>query len=184
MKKILAIALAMLMLLAMTACSGGEEVQKFDTSVKALEAVWNAMPEDYKFFAMGGDLEHPVDNAPGAYNYTEASALKNYFGFPEDKVAQITEVAGLFHAMNLNTFTCGAFKLSNASEMQSIAAAVKDSVLSTQWMCGFPEKLIVMSVGGEYLVSFYGNGELVEVFKNTALENCLGSKVLFEEVIE
>lgn len=39
--------------------------------------------------------------------------------------------------------------------------------MGRQWMCGFPDKLVVISVD-DYLVSVFGNEELVNTFKTNS----------------
>lgn len=59
----------------------------------------------------------------------------------------------------------GAFHVKDASQMDSVAAAVKASIMNKQWMCGFPDKLVILTVG-DYLVSVYGAEDLVDNFQN------------------
>lgn len=37
--------------------------------------------------------------------------------------------------------------------------------MNKQWMCGFPDKLVILTVG-DYLVSVYGAEDLVDNFQN------------------
>ena len=36
--------------------------------------------------------------------------------------------------------------------------------MQRQWMCGFPDKLVVAEVGDEYVVTVFGADELVDTF--------------------
>ena len=71
MKKFLTMLLALVMVLSLAACSsqkGGDVNGGFPASaVDLLTAVWNAYPESEKFSVVGGSLDNPVDNAPGAF---------------------------------------------------------------------------------------------------------------------
>ena len=48
-------------------------------------------------------------------------------------------------------------------------------------MCGFPETLIIVQVGDSYLVSAYGNGELIENFKTKLVNTYAYAEVVVEE---
>ena len=135
------------------------------TAVEVLENVWATYGDDEKFFAMGGDMNNMVDNAPGAYGMEDTEALAYTFQVSADAFASVDEVASLLHAMNANTFTGGAFHLTDAASADTFVAAVKDGVMNAQWMCGFPEKLVVITVHDEFVVSAFGNSELIENFK-------------------
>jgi len=81
--------------------------------------------------------------------------------------------------MNANTFTAGAFHLSDAASEEAFVSAVKDSVMNRQWICGFPETLIIVSDGNGYVVSAFGNGDAIETFKTKLTD--MGGKVVVEE---
>ncbi|MBQ8597664.1 MAG: hypothetical protein IJ409_07750, partial [Lachnospiraceae bacterium] len=51
---------------------------------------------------------------------------------------------------------------------------LKDNITTTQWMCGFPDKLAIYTVNGEYVVSAFGNAEVMDNFK-TKLEEVYGA---------
>ena len=45
-------------------------------------------------------------------------------------------------------------------------------------MCGFPEKLIIVTVGDDYVVSAFGNGMVMDAFK-TAITTVYGDAAAF-----
>ena len=167
-KRILVLVAAALLAMGMMACGkGGAENETVDmTAVEVLENVWTTYGEDEKFFAMGGDMNNMVDGAPGAYSMDDTEALAYTFQIPAEAFASVDEAASLLHAMNANTFTGGAFHLTDVANTESFVASVKDGVMNAQWMCGFPEKLVVITVHDEFVVSAFGNGEIIENFKN------------------
>ena len=79
-------------------------------------------------------------------------------------------------------FTCGAFRLKDAADAESVAADVKEYVMNKQWMCGFPDKLIVASVGG-YLVEVFGDEELVNTFRDKLAEAYPDTVIVSEDPI-
>lgn len=134
-------------------------------AVKILDDIWAGYSEEDKFPAAGGDYneENMRDGAPGKYDIEDAGMINNTFGMPEDDVALIDDAASLMHMMNLNSFTAGAFHVINKEDVATIAEHVKDGILAKQWMCGFPELLIVYQVD-DYIISAYGLTDFIEPF--------------------
>lgn len=154
-------------------------------SAKALlETVWSIYQEDEKFPAAGGDYseENRVDGAPGMVGLENASDLEYLLSFPAAGVEKVDDAASLIHMMNTNTFTCGAFHLANAEDMDTLAAEVKEYVMGKQWMCGFPDKLVVISVG-DYLVEVFGLQEQVDTFCTKLAESFPEATVISEDPI-
>ena len=83
--------------------------------------------------------------------------------------------------MNANTFTAGAFHLADAANEEAFVAAVKENIMNRHWMCGFPEKLVIVSDGNGYVVTMFGHGDAVNPF--TAKLTEMGGTVVAEENI-
>ena len=175
MKKFLTMLLALVMVLSLAACSsqkGGDVNGGFPASaVDLLTAVWNAYPESEKFSVVGGSLDNPVDNAPGAFPVDDADNLDYMLHFPADKADLIDDAASLTHMMNANSFTCG------------VTDALRQNVQNTQWMCGFPDKLVVLTYG-EYVVALFGADDLVDDFVNTMTATYTGVQTACDEPLQ
>ena len=48
--------------------------------------------------------------------------------------------------MNANTFTAGAFHVASSSDVDSVVSDLKDNIMNRQWMCGFPDKLVILTL--------------------------------------
>lgn len=179
MKKVLALLLAVMMLASFVACSAAPAVQSVNEK-ELLETVWASYADDEKFFAMGGDYNNIVDNAPGACDATDAETLDAMFGFPTANVADIDAAASLMHAMNQNTFTAGAYHMVSADKKADLAAAIKENIMNRHWMCGFPDTLIVASVG-DCLVAAFGEASIMETFKTKLTTAYDFTEILYEE---
>ena len=83
--------------------------------------------------------------------------------------------------LNANTFSAAAYHLADAANAETLVNSLKDSIKSTQWMCGFPDALIVAKVGSEYVVSAFGNAEIIENFKNKLSETFSLTDIVYEE---
>lgn len=174
MKKLISLILALAMVAAMAVgCSNVAPAETTtepsvvvpESALEILENIWALYGEDEKFFCMGGDFNSPVDNAPGNYSLEDAEMLSYQLYVPADQVASIDQAASLIHGMNVNTFTSGVFHLAEGVDANAFATAVRDNVQSAQWMCGFPEKLIVAVVGGEYVLMAFGLNDAMTPFE-------------------
>ena len=178
MKKFLTMLLALVMVLSLAACSsqkGGDVNGGFPVSaVDLLTAVWNAYPESEKFPVVGGSLDKPVDDADN---------LDYMLHFPADKADLIDDAASLTHMMNANSFTCGVFHVKNSADVSVVTDALRQNVQNTQWMCGFPDKLVVLTYG-EYVVALFGADDLVDDFVNTMTATYTGVQTACDEPLQ
>lgn len=195
MKKLLALGLITVMTTVCVACgkttsdqgseTPGQETEVSDVASEDTEAVaitdaneiltkawteYNAtVSEDLKFPVGGGNVENMVMDAPGKFDVTVEAAqdtlTASYCATP-DFVAKTDEVATMMNMMMANNFTAAAYHITDAANVDAAIAELKDATLNNQWMCGMPETFIVVKVGDSYLVSVFGNGQVVDAFKN------------------
>lgn len=188
MKKFLAMILTAAMAFSLAACGGkdadeGEGAEIAD-SLTLLNTIWDSYGEDEKFAVMGGDFseENMVDGAPGNYGLEDTAMLDYTLGLPEASVSMVDGAASLVHMMNANTFTCGAFHVSSSDNVSAVADSLRENILQRQWMCGFPDKLIVITVG-DYVISAFGNGEIIDTFKTKTMSAYESAELVYEEPI-
>ncbi len=192
MKKIFALLLAVVTVLSMAACGANKPVETTPvttvppttepaavaaSALEILETVWAQFGEDEKFFVMGGDFDNMVDGAPG--KVTNSDFIAGNLLVPADQTANITDVASLLHAMNANTFTCAAYAVADAN---AFATAMQTAIQGNQWMCGFPEKLLIAEVGG-YVVVAFGHGDAVNPFQTKLTAAYPTTQILVDEPI-
>lgn len=146
-----------------------------------LAKVWESYDEDQKFAISGGDYDNMVENSAGAVNVDNAENLDILFGMPADGADMVDEGASIIHMMNANTFTAAAYHLKDSASQQPIADLLKDNIMNRQWMCGFPDTLLIASVGDAYIISAYGEAGNMEVFKEKLLAQYEAAKVIYEE---
>ena len=175
MKKLLALILAGLMIFTFAACGKTEDkdanadankLEGVEAPVDILSAIWNTYDaETERFFAMGGDFETPVDNAPGKFNISNKENVTAQLVCPEEALAMVDGAASLIHAMNANTFTGAAYSIKEGSSADAFITSIKTAIKGNQWICGFPEKVLTAKVTDDYVVVAFGNGEIIETFK-------------------
>lgn len=186
MKKLLALVLSVVMVMSLAACgskgsSNGSQSEITDSPVEVLTKVWETYGEDEKFFAMGGDMNNIVDNAPGAYDIADAEGLDAILGYPQASVGMIDSAASLVHAMNANTFTAGAYNVTETDEVAMLISDIEDNISNRQWMCGFPDTLVVIQIGKNIVVTAFGEAGNIDNFKSKVLEVYEGAEVSVEK---
>lgn len=157
-------------------------VPEANDATKVMSAIWNAMDESKKFFAMGGDMENMVDNAPGNYSLTD-EGIGTILYVPADQLKNLDQAGSLVHGMLLNNFTGAVFRMADGADAAAFADAMKSSIDGVQWICGTPEKLLIAVIDGEYVLTAFGLNQNV-----TAFEAALGTaypdaKIKYSEAI-
>ena len=195
MKKIISLVLACVMMLSLAACGTKKAEQTtpatteapavtVESSLAVLESIWALYGEDEKFAVIGGNVESPVDGAPGNYDMAYAENLTWNLLVPADQLANIDEAATMIHMMNANTFTCGVVHLTEGTDAAAFAQVMRDAIQGNMWMCGFPETLTVATVGGEYVLIAFGVNDAMNPFMTHFNEAYADANILFNEAVE
>lgn len=190
MKKILALLLAAVLAFSFAACAKKEGTESSSSpsdvqtnqpksALEILEKVWGKYTADDKFPATGGSEKHMKEDKPGKFDVSDAEALDFELGFPKAQASEIDDAASLMHMLNQNNFSCGVYHVKSSGNVEALAAKVKENILARQWMCGFPEKLVILSVG-DYIISVFGAGELINTFVSKLNAEYGSSKQLFD----
>lgn len=192
MKKILTLTIAAVLVFSLVSCAkkdkedvttgtSSADVQKNGpkSALEILETVWKKYSADDKFAAMGGSEKNMKEDAPGEFDLGDAEALDFELGFPKAEVGKLDDAASLLHMLNQNTFTCGVYHVKNSADIEALAAKIKDNILARNWMCGFPEKLVIMTVG-DYIVSVFGAAELISTFTAKLTDSYGSVRQLFD----
>lgn len=191
MKKLIALLLALVMVLALVACgtkAAPETEQDVNVETEAvsplalLESVWALYGEDEKFAIMGGNPEAGIMDAPGSWDLAQKEGLIYSLLIPGEDMQNVTEAATMIHMMNANTFTGGAVKLAEGTDTAAFAANVRDAIADNQWICGFPEKLLIAEAGGCVVIAF-GVEQAMTSLTNHLAEAAADAVVLYDEPI-
>ena len=171
MKKILSIVLALTMVFAMTACGGSKAEETTEvpaqempaSALEVLETIWADYADEEKFAVIGGSMAAPVDGAPGSYDVSDENITYNLL-IPAEQLANVTEAASMIHMMNANTFTGAVYKLSGGIAAADFGNAMNEAILNNQWMCGFPDKLLISGFGDTYVLVAFGVNDAMDPF--------------------
>ena len=190
MKKILALLLAAVMVLSLAACTNkgseggatspsGAQTNQPKSALEILEKVWSKYSADEKFSATGGSEKHMKEDKPGKFDVSDAEALDFELGFPKANASEIDDAASLMHMLNQNNFSCGVYHVKDSGNVEALAGKIKENILARQWLCGFPEKLVILTIG-DYIVSVFGAGELTDTFVAKLSAEYSSAKQLFD----
>ena len=87
------------------------------------------------------------------------------------------------HMMNQNTFTGAAFHVTDAANVGTVADAVKENILVRQWMCGFPDKMVIATIGNEYVVASFGINDAINPFEEKLSAAYPAAEIVYSEAI-
>ena len=184
MKKIIAVLLALTVLFAFAACGGKKtptdantasdaEQAAYTDAVEVLTTIFAAYEEENKFPVNGGDAENMSFEAPAKYDIAKADELANNFALPASQAENIENAATAVHGMMTNNFSGAAYILKSDADAKAFADEFTAGLSGRQWLCGLPEKYVVISAGNCVITAF-GLAELLGNFETTAttvLEN-------------
>lgn len=185
MKKFVSMMLSALLVLSLAACgdknnASGDKPAVPTSALNILETVWNTYGEDEKFAVAGGDFSetNAREDAPGVFDLKDRALVDSELGLPE--TAAVDEAASLVHMMNANTFTAAAYHATG--DTAELAQQLRDNIMQRQWMCGFPDKLVIATLGN-YVVSVYGDEELVNTFRDKLQAAYSDAAIAYDEMI-
>jgi len=190
MKKFVSVCMLLCMLATLFAGCGKSQPEETvpaqqapASALEILETVWAEYGDEEKFPIIGGNIEANIMDAPGNYDLTYAENMTWNLLVPSDRIANVTEAASMIHMMNANTFTCGAFKLSEGVTAADFGAAMQQAIQNNQWMCGFPDSLLIQSFGDTYVVVAFGMTDAMTSFENHLKTAYPGFETLYSESI-
>lgn len=157
----------------------------YANALELFNKIWGSYTDDDKFPVGGGDEDHNSDEGPGAFDIEKnKESIKAYTHITDDLLATVkNDAANLIHMMNTNTFSSAIFHLKDASTAEKFAKDYNSAIMGTRWMCGFPERVLVISVD-EYVIVAFGFAELTDTFKAKCLAVDTSAKLLIDNAIE
>ncbi|MCQ2505878.1 MAG: bacteriocin transport accessory protein [Lachnospiraceae bacterium] len=186
MKKLISVLLLLTMVISLTGCGKKEETAPVaENAAEILNKIWANHTEEMLFPVMGGydeNFENIKSNEAGKFNSDSAEIADSITGIPADDFSKTDDIALIMHAMNANTFTATAFHVTDKNLVNTLASNYKENIMNRQWMCGFPDKLVVFTLE-DYVLAFFGNEEIINNFKAKTTETYPAAKLAFEEML-
>ena len=154
----------------------GEEIQGYFVSAE-MEEITEVDPES------GEEFTYPMPvSGPGALSLEDVDNLGYYTLFPAESVAKINSAACFFNMMNMNNGTIAAFEVKDAADVTALADTMKEKITTNMWMCGFPEKYLIVNVNGT-LISAFGNSDIINALKDGVLATYENAVVLHDAAL-
>lgn len=172
MKKLFIVTLILALCLNLAAC-GSKKAEETTapaenipaSALEILETTWGMYAEDEKFAIIGGDMNDPVNDAPGTYDLNNENVTYSLL-IPEEQLKNVTEAASMIHMMNANTFTCAVFRLADGVSAGDFGKAMQEAIQNNRWMCGFPETLTIQNISDAYVLVAFGTNDNITVLMN------------------
>ena len=130
-----------------------------------LRSTWYEYKTGELFKIMGGHFSSPLIGLPAKYDLTQTTDLMQMYCVPESHFSVIDDAATMVDFNNAARFTAGAYHVTDANNMQIMADDIKKQVVENQWHGEKPEKLLVLKIDEQYIVSVYGRENYVDLFK-------------------
>ncbi len=182
MKKIIMTILTGMLIFSLTACGDKKESNEYESAVDVLKTVVET-GNKIEFPYMGGDFENVKEDEPGEFDISKKDELFN-LGLPESEVDHIEEAASMMHMMNANLFTGAVYKIKNDVKMDTFIENIKEELSARQWLCGAPQKMLLIKVSDKYVLTAFGENGILDEFKEKAVEALDGAKISVEAAIE
>lgn len=195
MKKLIAMLLVLTMAMGLAACGvNNDNANAPASALEILETIWNSYAEADQFAISGGNMEYhiaqmeqdmnyQIPNTPLNYDLAYAESLSYTMLIPADDLKSIDQAATMTHLMNSNNFSCGAFHLTDGTDVEAFAKNVRDAIMNNHWMCGMPETLVIASFGGGYVLITYGINSTMTPFQNYLSQAYADAQILYKEAI-
>lgn len=152
-------------------------------SAKILGDIWAQYAEDERFTCYGGTVESAVNDGPGDLDMKAKDELTSKYLIPEERLYELSEGASLVHMMNSNIFTAVVVKITDDGTPEDLASGWRDRIQSNQWICGQPDRLILVRVDDSHLLMAFGAADVMTVFRGHLLEALEGASTLYDETV-
>ena len=145
--------------------------------------------DDTKLWVCGGNInnfETCNPEGPAAFVALDNEDYNQNLGIPAAEADKIASAASMFNMMNANTFNCFTVQLTDGTDADAFVNTVKDSILSRQWICGSPEKLVIAKAPGNYVIVVWGVvefGGIVNPVAESFSTSVEGATIVVEENI-
>lgn len=154
--------------------ANGEEIKGYFASYET-ETVTETDSETGEEFS----YEMPK-SGPGKIELTDVDTLTTITLFPQESIEKLASASVFFNMMNLNNGTFSAFELKDAADAEAIASALKDKISTNNWMCGFPERYVIITVDN-FVVASFGLADSTNAFKDAFTSTYEGANVVCDE---
>jgi predicted small secreted protein len=120
-------------------------------------------------------------SGPGAIDLSNPENLYNTL-LPAEHADKLNSAAVFFNMMNMNNGTFSAFSLKNPADAQAVCDILKTAITGNMWMCGFPERYLIVNIDG-LIISAFGVGDGTNALKDVITETYANAVVVYDEAL-
>ena len=135
----------------------------YASAIELLNIIFNGYnataTEDTMLYVAGGNInnfETTSMEGPAAFIALADEDYDQNLGIPASEVAKIESAASMFNMMNTNVFNSFAVQFKDGTDVDASIEAIKANILARQWICGAPEKLVIVKMPGNCIVAVWG----------------------------
>ena len=142
--------------------------------------------DDTKLWVCGGNINNfdtCNPEGPAAFVALADEDYNQNLGIPAAEADKIASAASMFNMMNANTFNCFTIQFNAGTDVDATIETIKANILSRQWICGSPEKLVIFKMPGDCILVVWGAvefGGIVDPFAASIPTLVEGATVVVE----
>lgn len=160
-----------------------QPVLQITDAKELLTKVWAAYGEDEKFGVVGGHYEAYTEGAPAKYDLTKTEDMEEVFCIPTQTISLVDDAATLQHERNIINFSAAAYHVKEGADRQKLIDDIKNMTLNKEWIYGHPDRLMIFTVGEEYIVTVYGKTKMLEEFQAKLQSVYEASELMLDEAL-
>ena len=163
----------------------------YKSAIELLNIIFNGYnaaqaTDDTKLWVGGGNINNfdtVNSEGPAAFVALADEDYDQNLAIPAAEVAKIESAASMFNLMNTNNFNCFTVQFKAGTDVDASINAIKENILNRQWICGAPEKLVMIKMPGDYILVVWGAvqfGGIVDPFAASIPTLVEGATVVVE----
>lgn len=152
-------------------------------SRQILENIWTKYADDERFAVYGGTVDNSVSDGPGDLDMTNVEELTTAYLLPREQVEAMEEGASMVHMMNNNIFTSAVFKLTATADEKSLVEAWRDNIQQNRWICGQPDRLLMVKVDDSHILMAFGSNEAMTTFQGKVSAIYADAQTLYDGAV-
>ncbi len=136
----------------------------YKSAIELLNIIFNGYnaaqaTDDTKLWVGGGNINNfdtVNPEGPAAFVALADEDYEQNLAVPTAEVAKIASAASMFNLMNTNNFNCYTIQFNAGTDVDASIEAIKANILARQWICGAPEKLVIVKMPGDCILVVWG----------------------------
>ncbi len=115
--------------------------------------------DETKLWVGGGNINNfdtVNPEGPAAFVALADDDYEQNLAVPTSEVVKIASAASMFNLMNTNNFNCYTIQFNAGTDVDATIETIKANILARQWICGSPEKLVIVKMPGDCILVVWG----------------------------